>query len=103
MQVLNAIAHQWTGDKRTEFERFAASLSEAVNTALTRAKPEADITNAATDAAGHLVGLIPAHADGQSLNGNAGRTDQASDKGDCVATRCKVSDKHNHSDKADKR
>ena len=55
MQVLNAIAHQWSGDKRTEFERFAASLSEAVNTALSRPKPEADVSNAASDAAEHLA------------------------------------------------
>lgn len=55
MQVLNAIAHQWSGEKRTEFERFGASLSEAVNTALSRPKPEADITDSARNAAEHLA------------------------------------------------
>lgn len=55
MQVLSAITHQWSGDKRAEFERFAASLSEAVNTALSRPKPQADITHAARNAAEHLA------------------------------------------------
>ncbi len=53
-QILTAIAQQWTSTKREEFERVALTLSEAVQTALSKPKPAGDLEPAAKNANAHL-------------------------------------------------